>query len=142
MATSPATSKQALGFPKLKTERFIPNLKGKADDDVVREVRRLWQSTYSLRDASMDVVDITLTQDTLLDRDLVPGKPLLFILRQDNTGGWAVTFQTLKDGSLKFKGMTTFGALDTTANTFTSLLFFATTEDEALIVNITGGNLN
>jgi hypothetical protein len=126
MATSPASAKQTVGFPKLKTERFIPNLKGKADDDVVR----------------MDVVDMTLTKDTLLDRDLVAGKPLLFILRQDATGGWNVTFQTLPDGSLKFKGMTTVGALDTTANTFTTLLFFATSENEALIVNITGGNLN
>jgi hypothetical protein len=141
VATS-VTTKPNLGFPKLK-DKFIPNLKGKADDDVVREVRRLWTSTFNLRDASMDVLDQTLTKDTLIDRDLVAGKPVLFILRQDNTGGHAVTFQTLKDGSLKFKGLTAVGALDTTANTYVSILFYATSEDEALVVNVNGGgNLN
>ena len=137
----PATAKPPLGFPKLK-DKFIPNLKGKADDDVIREIRRIWTSTFSLRDASMDVVDMTLTKDTLLDRDLVAGKPLLFILRQDATGGWNVTFQTLPDGSLKFKGLATLGPLITTANTYTALPFYAISENEALLLYMTGGNLN
>ena len=142
MVTNPGAAMQSLGFPKLKTERFIPNLKGKADDEVVKEIRRVWTSTYALRDASMDVVDLMLTKDTLLDRDLVAGKPLLFIFRQDSVGGHAVTFQTLKDGSLKFKGVAWIGALDTTASTYTALFFYATSENEALLVNVTGGNLN
>lgn len=142
MVTTPSTAMQPLGFPKLKTERFIPNLKGKADDEVVKEIRRMWTSTYALRDASMDFVDLTLTKDTLLDRDLVAGKPLLFVFRQDSVGGWNVTFQTLRDGTLKFKGLTTYGALDTTANTYTALFFYATSQNEALLVNVTGGNLS
>jgi hypothetical protein len=129
-------------YPKIDAKnRFIPNLKDVAHLHVDQEVRRLWTSVFGVQDASTDILDQTLTKDTLLDRDLVAGKMVLFIFRQDTVGGHAVTFQTLKDGSLKFKGISFVGALDTTPNTYTSLLFYATSSSEALLVNVTGGNL-
>lgn len=129
---------KTLGYTKLP-DRFIPNLKGKADDEVVREVRRIWNSVFGLRDASMDIVDQTLTANVLLDRDLVPGKPVLFFLRQDATGGRTATFNTLPDGTLKWKGVGGTVIATTTANTYTVLLFMATADNEALLISKTSG---
>lgn len=123
------------GFPKT-TEKFIPDLRGKVHDDVVLDMRRHWLATYALRDAQIDVLDVTISKDTLINRDLVAGKPLLLILRQDVTGGWTITFDP------KFKGYAGLGALDTTANTYTVILFYPPTENYCLFVaGITGGAL-
>lgn len=133
---------KTIGYPKLP-DRFIPNLKGKANDEVVLEVRRIWNSVYGLRDAAFDIVDMTLTANALLDRDLVPGKPVLFLLRQDATGGRTADFQTLPNGDLKWKGVGATVIGTTTANTYTVLLFMATTESEALLIStFTGRNLS
>jgi hypothetical protein len=142
MVTNPNAAMQTLGFPKLKTERFIPNLKGKADDDVVKEVRRLWNSTYALRDASSDLLDITLTQSMLINRDLVAGKPLLVILRQNSVGGWTWTWAKNADQTTKFKGTALMTPLVTTGGTYTVATFYATSETEAILTSwLTGGSL-
>lgn len=130
-------------FPKVEADkRTIPSLKGLADFRVEQEVRRLWSASFQLQDAAIDVLDTTLTKDTLLDRPLAKGKPLLVILRQDTVGGWSVSWATNPDGSLKFKGMSGW-TLDTTANTYSILIFYATSETEALVAaGVTGGNLS
>lgn len=123
------------GYPKL-TEQYIPNFQGKIPDDVAIDIRRHWMATYALRDVQFDVVDITMTKDTLVNRDLVAGKPLLVILRQDVTGGWTATFDP------KFKGQAALGPLDTTANTYTVIFFYSPSSDYTLFVaGITGGPL-
>ena len=141
MATSPSTAKQTLGFPKLK-DKFIPNLKGKADEDVIREIRRIWQSTFALRDASSDLLDVTLNRDMLIDRELVPGKQLLVILRQDTIGGWTWTWALNPDQSTKFKDTALMTPLVTTGGTYTVANFYATSETEAILTSwLTGGSL-
>ncbi len=123
------------GFPKA-IEKYIPNFQGKIHDDVALDMRRHWLATYALRDAAWDVLDMTITKDTLINRDLVAGKPLLLIIRQDTVGGWTITFDP------KFKGYAGLGALDTTANTYTLILFYPPTEDYCLfLAGVTGGAL-
>ena len=123
-------------------DRYVPSLKDKVHHDVETEVRRLWLSIFNLLDAKLDVLDMTLTANAKVDRELIAGRPLLVILRQNATGGWTVTWATNPDGTLKFKGQNLI-TLTTTANTYSALLFYAVSDKEAVLVSkdATGGTL-
>lgn len=132
-------------YPKVDPKnRMIPNLRQFVDFRVEQEIRRLWTSVYGVQDASLDISDQTLTKSTLLDRDLVAGKLLLFILRQDVTGGRTWTWAKNKDAkaTTKFKGTGLMTPLTTTANTYTTALFYCPSETEAILIGwLTGGSL-
>ena len=122
-------------------ERYIPDLRGKAHDDVATQIHRAWLSLYDLNDKTIDLLDQTLTANFRVDRQLQKGKPLLVILRQDTVGGWTVQWATNPDGSLKFKG-TNLITLVTTLNTYTAVLFWSTGPTEAILITYsTGGSL-
>lgn len=113
-------------------KRTYPNLVGKVHHDVVEQIRLLRDATYDLRDVQIDVLDVILTSDKKIDRDLVAGKPFLVIARQDVTGGRTITW------SSKFKG-TNLIVQVTTANTYTAVLFFSVSDSEALLIAWSSG---
>lgn len=119
--------------PNLK--RTYPNLVGKVHHDVVEQIRLLRDATYDLRDVQLDVLDVLLTANKKIDRELAAGRPLLVILRQDVTGGRTVTWDS------KFKGTNLIVPV-TTANTYTAVLFYSSSDSSALLVSwVSGGTL-
>lgn len=123
-------------------ERYIPSLKHVIPEKAEIEIQRIWKAVFGLTDLQIDVVDVTLTMPTRINRDLVAKQPVLVITRQDTTGGWAVEWATNADGSLKFKGLGLVTPI-TTANTYSAYLFIAVKATEAmLIAYVTGGNLS
>lgn len=122
--------------------RYYPPLKDVVPYHAEVEFKQLRSIAYDLIDAKLDIVDTTLTASTRIDRDLVAGRFVAVIARQNVTGGWSTQFAPNKDGSLKFKGTSVVTPV-TTANTYTIYLFLATSETEALLVaHETGGNLS
>jgi len=118
-------------------QRFFPNLKGIVPYHAEVEFTQLRTLIYDLLDRQFQVYDVTMTKDTLVNPDTKAGRPLIVFLRQDATGGWLTTFAP------KFKGMTTgLGTLDVTANTYTAIFFYPTTDTEVMLLGgITGANL-
>ena len=122
--------------------RFYPNLKDQVPYHAQVEFKQLRAMAYDLIDAKLDIIDKTISANTRIDADLVTGRFLAVIIREDVTGGWAVQFATNKDGSLKFKG-TDIVTQSTAANTYTFYLFLGTSDIEALLVaHETGGSLS
>lgn len=123
-------------------QRFFPDLKHEVPYNTETELRQLRQYAYDLFDARTRVLDYTLSASKRVDVELIPGKPLVVIARQDTTGGWDVQWAANPDGSLKFKG-TALVTLTTTANTYTAYYFMATSATEAMLIGyVTGGNLS
>ena len=122
--------------------RYFPNLKDQVPYHAETEFRQLRSMAYDLLDAKLDIVDKTLAASALIDRDLVAGRLLAIVARQNSVGCWSVQFATNKDGSLKFKGTSVVTPV-TTANTYTVYIFLAMSEIEALLIaHETGGNLS
>lgn len=122
-------------------ERYIPSLKDVIPYKAEVEVQRIWKAIYGLLDLQVDLVDLTLTMPTRIDRDILAKQPVLVVTRQDTTGGWAIEWATNADGSLKFKGLNLVTP-DTTANTYSAYLFIGIKPTEAMLVAyVTGGNL-
>jgi hypothetical protein len=108
---------------------------------VGNDSRLQWDALYGLKDAQINVVQLTLTNNSNIDATLTANSPTLFILSQDTVGGWTPTFVVNSDNSLKFLGTTSITWV-TTANTYTTLLFWATTTNKAYLVSyLSGGNL-
>jgi hypothetical protein len=123
-------------------QRYFPNLKDEVPYNTETELKQLRQYAYDLFDSRTRVLDYTLSASKRVDAELISGKPLVVIARQDTVGGWNVEWATNADSSLKFKG-TALVTLTTTANTYTAYYFIATSEREAMLVSfVTGGNLS
>lgn len=123
-------------------QRYYPNLKDQVPYHAEMEFIQLRKMAYDLFDGKVDWVDKLLTASVRIDRDLIKGKPLVVIARQDTVGGWSIEWATNTDGSLKFKG-TSLVTVTTTANTYTAYIFLSTSTTEALLLGyVTGGNLS
>jgi len=98
------------------------------------EIRLIWDAVYELRDtAKWDMKVLTVTKNTMIDFPTYKGKPVLVILKQDGVGGHILRFAT------KFKGINAI-VWDTTANTYSSVLFFPLLDDLVFCVSgVTGG---
>jgi hypothetical protein len=127
--------------PTATLQRYYPNLKDQVPYHAETEFRQLRTMLYDLIDSKPQILDYTLAAPKRIDAVLVAGKTLYVIIRQDATGGWAVDWATNPDGSLKFKGIATIPP-DTTANTYSCFHFIATSPTEAMLIDITGGNLS
>ena len=124
------------------SQRYFPNLKDQVPYHVETDHLQLRKMIYDLLDLKVEVLDYTLAASVRVDTDLVAGRPLVVLARQNTVGGWAIQWATHSDGSLKFKG-TNLVTVTTTANTYTAYLFMATSTTEAMLVAfVTGGNLS
>lgn len=127
---------------QVTNQRYYPNLKDQVPYHAEQEFIQLRKMAYDLFDGKVDWVDKTLDASWRVDRDLITGKPLVVIARQDTVGGRSVQWAPNPDGSLKFKG-TSLVTVTTTANTYTAYLFLSTSSTEAMLISyVTGGNLS
>jgi hypothetical protein len=95
--------------------------------ELKEESRLQWDALYSLRDKAWDVREFVLNGTRAMNIQTTIGKPLLVILIQDQVGGWAVSWP------LKFRDTASLG-LDTTANTYTCILWYPLAEDKVLAI--------
>jgi hypothetical protein len=113
--------------------RYYPNLSKDVSPTVRIEMKQVRDILYDLRDKVMwDVEQITLTKDILINPPTYEGKPLLLVVVEDATGGWIPTFHT------KFKGMAAFTWV-TTANTYSTLMFYPVKDDVVLLLSGVSG---
>lgn len=109
-------------------KRYYANLKGKADESVCIEVRRLTDGIYDLCDRTTEVDSLTLNKDVSFNRDLVGRKFRIVIARQDNAGGHSIVFNS------KFKGVS--GLIPSKIGGSTEVyLFWEVSPAEALLVS-------
>src|SRR4030095_10123360 len=108
---------------------------------VGNDSRLQWDALYDLKDRGINVIQLTLTNNANIDAELTQNSPTLFVLTQDTVGGWTPTFAHNSDDSLKFLGTNAI-TWDTTLNTYTTLLFWATATTKAYLVSyLSGGTL-
>jgi hypothetical protein len=115
-------------YPSERFPNTIPN-------ELKEESRLQWDALYSLKDQKWDVQEFTLTENRGMNLVTFTGKPLLTILIQDQVGGWVVSWPA------KFRDWANLN-LDTTANTYTTILWYPMAEDKVIAVGgMTGGIL-
>jgi len=128
--------------PRSSLQRYYPNLKDQVPYHAETEFRQLRTMVYDLIDSKPQILDYTLAAPKRIDAELVAGKTLYVIIRQDSIGGWAVDWATNPDGTLRFKGTALIIPV-TTAGTYSAYVFVAINSNEAmLIAHELGGNLS
>lgn len=110
------------------SERFPPSI----TPELREESRLTWDALYSLQDKRWDVREFVLNSPRAMNIITVVGKPLLVILTQDGTGGWAVSWPA------KFRGTSSF-VHDLSPNTYTTILFYPVAEDKVLLISGSSG---
>ena len=123
------------------SKKYYPQFPTDIHASVKDEARLVRDALYNLREKQINVVQLTLSSNSQIDATLTANSPTLFIVSQNAIGGWTPNFTTNQDGSLKFLGTTAI-AWTTTANTYTALLFWATSTTKSYLVSyLSGGNL-
>ncbi len=117
------------------SSRYYPKFSDDVSHELQHDARLTWDALYLLRNKTNEVEVIKLTEDKKISSDLTPGRPLVLILIQDSVGGRVVQWAD------KFKGANGIVLL-TTANTYSTLMWYAVDEKTAYLMSgFTGGQL-